>query len=38
MIERPTNLDWYKDPILLEALDMVNKPKRPSDKPLHHLL
>ena len=34
MIERSTNLDWYKGPTLLEALDQINKPKRPSNKPL----
>ncbi|RZR78433.1 hypothetical protein BHM03_00003778 [Ensete ventricosum] len=34
MIERSTNVDWYKGPTLLEALDMVQEPKRPSDKPL----
>ncbi|KAL5706941.1 Elongation factor 1-alpha [Ranunculus cassubicifolius] len=34
MIERSTNLDWYKGPTLLKALDNVNEPKRPSDKPL----
>ncbi|KAJ4848601.1 hypothetical protein Tsubulata_020272, partial [Turnera subulata] len=34
MIERSTNLDWYKGPTLLEALDLINEPKRPSDKPL----
>ncbi|KAL3692000.1 hypothetical protein R1sor_005651 [Riccia sorocarpa] len=34
MIERSTNLDWYKGPTLLEALDNVSEPKRPSDKPL----
>ncbi|KAA8544011.1 hypothetical protein F0562_021812 [Nyssa sinensis] len=34
MIERSTNLDWYKGPTLLEALDMILEPKRPSDKPL----
>ncbi|CAI5951400.1 unnamed protein product [Closterium sp. NIES-64] len=34
MIERSTNLDWYKGPTLLEALDQVSEPKRPSDKPL----
>ncbi|KAF1880625.1 hypothetical protein Lal_00011684 [Lupinus albus] len=27
-------LDWYKGPTLLEALDQINEPKRPSDKPL----
>ncbi|TJX47430.1 elongation factor 1-alpha, partial [Soehngenia saccharolytica] len=34
MIERSSNLDWYKGPTLLEALDQVSEPKRPSDKPL----
>ncbi|KAG2325385.1 hypothetical protein Bca4012_039879 [Brassica carinata] len=34
MIERSTNLDWYKGPTLLEVLDQINKPKQPSDKPL----
>ncbi|CAK7325512.1 unnamed protein product [Dovyalis caffra] len=34
MIERSTNLDWYKGPTLLEALDQIQEPKRPSDKPL----
>ena len=34
MIERSTNLDWYKGPTLLESLDQINEPKRPSDKPL----
>ncbi|XP_024970427.1 elongation factor 1-alpha-like isoform X2 [Cynara cardunculus var. scolymus] len=34
MIERSTNLDWYKGPTLLEALDAITEPKRPSDKPL----
>ncbi|KAJ3695799.1 hypothetical protein LUZ60_001176 [Juncus effusus] len=34
MIERSTNLDWYKGPTLLEALDQITEPKRPSDKPL----
>ncbi|KAF2299946.1 hypothetical protein GH714_006375 [Hevea brasiliensis] len=34
MIERSTNLDWYKGPTLLEALDRIQEPKRPSDKPL----
>ncbi|TXG73912.1 hypothetical protein EZV62_002491 [Acer yangbiense] len=34
MIERSTNLDWYKGPTLLEALDLINEPKRPTDKPL----
>ncbi|KAI3940963.1 hypothetical protein MKW92_033441 [Papaver armeniacum] len=33
MIERSTNLDWYKRPTLLEALDNISEPKRPSDNP-----
>jgi elongation factor 1-alpha len=34
MLERSTNLPWYKGPTLLEALDSIQEPKRPSDKPL----
>ncbi|PUZ37439.1 hypothetical protein GQ55_9G119900 [Panicum hallii var. hallii] len=34
MTERSTNLDWYKGPTLLEAVDQINEPKRPSHKPL----
>jgi len=34
MLERSTNLPWYKGPTLLEALDSLEEPKRPSDKPL----
>lgn len=34
MIEKSTNMPWYKGPYLLEALDKVNPPKRPTDKPL----
>jgi elongation factor 1-alpha len=34
MLERSTNLTWYKGPTLLEALDSIEPPKRPSDKPL----
>jgi elongation factor 1-alpha len=34
MIDRSTNMPWYKGPILLEALDMVTPPKRPTDRPL----
>jgi elongation factor 1-alpha len=34
MIERSNNLSWYKGPTLLEALDQIKPPKRPSDKPL----
>jgi len=34
MLEKSTNLTWYKGPTLLEALDSVEAPKRPVDKPL----
>jgi elongation factor 1-alpha len=34
MLEKSTNLPWYKGPTLLEALDSLKEPKRPSDKPL----
>ena len=34
MIEKSTNMGWYKGPYLLEALDSVNPPKRPTDKAL----
>jgi elongation factor 1-alpha len=34
MIERSPNMPWYKGPILLEALDGVTPPERPTDKPL----
>ena len=34
LIERSSNLDWYEGPTLLEALDQINEPNRPSNKPL----
>jgi elongation factor 1-alpha len=34
MIDKSDNMPWYKGPTLLEALDGVTPPKRPSDKPL----
>lgn len=34
MIERSTNMPWYKGPTLLEALDRIQEPKRPSGSPL----
>jgi len=34
MIEKSTNMAWYKGNTLLEALDNIDPPKRPSDKPL----
>jgi len=34
MIEKSDNMPWYKGPTLLEALDMLDPPSRPLDKPL----
>jgi len=34
MLESSPNMPWYKGSTLLEALDSVTEPKRPSDKPL----
>jgi elongation factor 1-alpha len=34
MIEKSSNLSWYKGPTLLEALDSIIPPKRPLEKPL----
>jgi len=34
MLEKSDNMPWYKGPTLLEALDAISEPKRPSDKPL----
>jgi len=34
MIEKSPNMAWYKGPYLLEALDKVSPPKRPTDKAL----
>jgi elongation factor 1-alpha len=34
MIERSPNMKWYKGRIMLEALDNIKPPKRPSEKPL----
>merc|ERR1711881_604114 len=34
MIEKSTNMPWYKGPYLLEAMGSVNAPKRPTEKPL----
>jgi len=34
MLEKSPNLGWYKGLTLLEALDSIYEPKRPSDKPL----
>jgi len=34
MLEKSPNLPWYKGATLIEALDGIEPPKRPSDKPL----
>jgi elongation factor 1-alpha len=34
MLERSPNSPWYKGPILIEALDKIVPPKRPTEKPL----
>ena len=34
MIEKSANMPWYKGPHLLDALDALNPPKRPTEKPL----
>jgi elongation factor 1-alpha len=34
MIDKSDNMPWFKGPTLLEALDMLDQPSRPTDKPL----
>jgi len=34
MLEKSTNMTWWKGPTLLEALDNIEPPKRPVEKPL----
>ncbi len=34
LIERSINMQWYNGPTLVEALDMLETPKKPVDKPL----
>jgi len=34
MLEKSANMPWYKGPTLLEALDALESPKRPTEKPL----
>jgi elongation factor 1-alpha len=34
MLEKSPNLSWYKGPTLIEALDTIIPPKRPTEKPL----
>jgi elongation factor 1-alpha len=34
MVEKSDNMKWYTGPTLIEALDALDPPKRPKDKPL----
>jgi len=34
LVEKSANMDWYKGPSLVEAIDSLKPPKRPVDKPL----
>jgi elongation factor 1-alpha len=34
MLEKSPNLPWYKGPTLIDALDAIDTPKRPTEKPL----
>ena len=34
MVEKSDNMKWYSGPCLIEALDGLDQPKRPKDKPL----
>jgi len=34
MVDKSENTPWYKGPCLLQALDSLNLPKRPTEKPL----
>jgi len=34
MLDKSTNTTWYKGPTLIEALDKIEPPKRPTEKPL----
>ena len=34
LISKTTEMKWYKGPSLIEAIDQMNEPKRPTDKPL----
>lgn len=34
MVDVSKNMPWYKGPCLLQALDEMNPPKRPTGKPL----
>jgi len=34
MVEKSENMKWYNGPTLIEALDSLDQPKRPKEKPL----
>ncbi|MCS7108209.1 MAG: translation elongation factor EF-1 subunit alpha [Sulfolobales archaeon] len=34
LLEKSTNIPWYKGPTLVEALDSIKEPSKPIDKPL----
>ena len=34
MIDKSENMKWYNGPTLIDALDKLEPPKRPKDKPL----
>ena len=34
IVEKSTNMGWYTGPTLLEAIELLNVPKKPTDKPL----
>jgi len=34
MVEKSPNMGWYTGPCLIDALDSLDQPKRPKDKPL----
>jgi len=34
MLDRSPSMGWYKGPIMIEALDAITPPKRPTDRPL----
>jgi elongation factor 1-alpha len=34
MLDRSPSTTWYKGPTLIEALDKIEPPKRPTEKPL----
>ena len=34
MLDKSENMKWYTGPTMVEALDKLDPPKRPKDKPL----